>query len=277
MKSLVAASHGTDNVGGAKSISDLVKKVADSLPETLVLEAFVDVQQPDVPAVLSAAAAQGAGESIVVPLLLATGYHVRQDIADAAFEAGKTVQISPALGPDARMVEVLVRRLDEVGATADTADGDLIVLTVAGSSDARAQAESDLVKLMFEEALTKRNSKPTSVELAFLSAAEPKLKDLVPKLKFQNPRKRVVIATYLLADGYFAGLTKKVGAHLASESLLVEGTEPPQQLVDIIVDRFKAATEDGKTTGCLSGLRGEPFSGCAAGCAVACRSAETLA
>jgi sirohydrochlorin ferrochelatase len=271
MKSLVAASHGTDNIGGAKSISDLVKKVADSLPDTLVLEAFVDVQQPDVPAVLSAAAAQGASESIVVPLLLATGYHVRQDIADAAFEAGKTVQISPALGPDARMVEVLVRRLDEVGATADTADGDLIVLTVAGSSDARAQAESDLVKLMFEEALTKRNSKPTSVELAFLSAAEPKLKDLVPKLKFQNPRKRVVIATYLLADGYFAGLTKKVGAHLASESLLVEGTEPPQQLVDIIVDRFKAASREGNTTGCLSGLRNEPFSGCAAGCAVACR------
>jgi sirohydrochlorin ferrochelatase len=271
MKSLVAASHGTDNIGGAKSISDLVKKVADSLPETLVLEAFVDVQQPDVPTVLSAAAAQGATESLVVPLLLATGYHVRQDIADAAFEAGKTVQISPALGPDDRMVEVLIRRLDEAGATAETAEGDLIVLAVAGSSDARAQAESELVKLMFEEALSKRNGSPTTAELAFLSAAEPKLKDLIPKLKFQHPRKRVVIATYLLADGYFAGLTKKVGAHLATEPLLVDGTEPPQQLVDIILDRFTAATDEGKTTGCLSGLRREPFVGCAAGCATACR------
>jgi sirohydrochlorin ferrochelatase len=169
------------------------------------------------------------------------------------------------------MVEVLIRRLDEVGATAETAAGDLIVLTVAGSSDPRAQAESELVKLMFEEALTKRNGSVTTVELAFLSAAEPKLKDLIPKLKFQHPRKRVVIATYLLADGYFAGLTKKVGAHLAAEPLLVEGTEPPQQLVDIILDRFKAATDEGQTTGCLSGLRGEPFSGCAAGCKTACR------
>lgn len=271
MKSLVAASHGTDNLGGAKSISDLVKKVAEALPEVAVLEAFVDVQQPDVPTVLGQAAALGATESIVVPLLLATGYHVRQDIADAAFEAGNTVQISPALGPDARMVEVLIQRLDEVGATAETAADDLIVLTVAGSSDGRAQAESELVKLMFEEALTARNGAPTIVELAFLSAAEPKLKDLIPKLKFQQPRKRVVIATYLLADGYFAGLTKKVGAHLASEPLLVEGTVPPQQLVDIIVDRFKAATDEGQTTGCLSGLRGEPFSGCAAGCLSACR------
>jgi hypothetical protein len=81
----------------------------------------------------------------------------------------------------------------------------------------------------------------------------------------------VVISTYLLADGFFAGLTKKIGAHLATEPLLIDGTEPPQQLVEIIVDRYKSATDEGKTTGCLSGLRGELFVGCAAGCLTACR------
>ena len=276
MKSLVAASHGTDNIGGAKSISDLVKKVAKALPDVKVLEAFVDVQQPDVPASFSEAASFGVTDITIVPLLLATGYHVRQDIADASFEfneshSGTEVIISPALGPDERMVDVLIQRLDEAGATAATAADDLIVFTVAGSSDQRAQAESELVKLMLEEALTARNGFETKVEIAFLSAAEPKLKDLIPKLKFQNPRKRVVVSTYLLADGFFAGLTNKVGAHLASEPLLVEGTEPPQQLVDIIVERYQRATEDGQTTGCLSGLRGELFVGCAAGCLTACR------
>jgi hypothetical protein len=136
------------------------------------------------------------------------------------------------------------------------------------------------VKLMLEEGLTARNAIATNVELAFLSAAEPKLKDLIPRLKFQHPRKRVVISTYLLADGFFAGLTKKVGAHLVTEPLLLSpdavaaglgSAEPPQQLVDIIIDRYRAAAEDGKTTGCLSGLRGELFVGCAAGCLVACR------
>jgi sirohydrochlorin ferrochelatase len=276
MKSLVAASHGTDDVGGAKSISDLVKKVAKALPEVKVLESFVDVQEPDVPAAFSEAASFGVTDITIVPLLLATGYHVRQDIADAAFEfnethSGTEVLISPALGPDQRLVEVLIQRLDEVGATAATAADDIIILTVAGSSDPRAQAESELVKLLFEDALSTRNGLATNVELAFLSAAEPKLQDLVPKLKFQHPRKRVVIATYLLADGFFAGLTKKVGAHLVTEPLLVEGTQPPQQLVDIIVERYRAATDEAKTTGCLSGLRGELFVGCAAGCLTACR------
>ena len=276
MKSLVAASHGTDNIGGAKAISDLVKKVAKALPEVKVLEAFVDVQQPDVPAAFSEAASFGVTDITIVPLLLATGYHVRQDIADASFafnesHSGTEVIISPALGPDERMVEVLIQRLDDAGATAATAADDLIVFTVAGSSDQRAQAESELVKLMLEEALTARNGFATKVEIAFLSAAEPKLKDLIPKLKFQHPRKRVVVSTYLLADGFFAGLTKKVGAHVATEPLLVEGTEPPQQLVDIIVERYQRATDDGQTTGCLSGLRGELFVGCAAGCSISCR------
>lgn len=276
MKSLIAASHGTDNIGGAKSISDLVRKVAQTLPEVKVIEAFVDVQQPDISSSLSEAASFGVTEVTVVPLLLATGYHVRQDIADAAFEfnqshSGTETVISQALGPDERMVEVLVQRLAQAGATAATAADDLIVFTVAGSSDQRAQAESELVKLMLEEALTERNGFATKVEIAFLSAAEPKLKDLIPKLKFQHPRKRVVVSTYLLADGFFAGLTRKVGAHLATEPLLVEGAEPPQQLVDIILDRFKSASELGQTTGCLNGLRGELFVGCAAGCKVSCR------
>jgi hypothetical protein len=56
-----------------------------------------------------------------------------------------------------------------------------------------------------------------------------------------------------------------------AEPLLVEGQTSPQELVDIIVDRFKAGL-GGTTTGCLTGLRGEPFAGCAAGCKTACRA-----
>ena len=38
-----------------------------------------------------------------------------------------------------------------------------------------------------------------------------------------------------------------------------------------VVDQAKAATDEAKTTGCLSGLRGELFVGCAAGCVTSCR------
>ena len=220
-----------------------------------VREAFIDVQQPDVPTVLAQVEA-----ATIVPLLLATGYHVRQDIADAAFEHGNST-ITPALGPDQRLVDVLVQRLDEAGHQPD----DIVVLTVAGSSDLRAQAETNKVKIMLEQSLSK------NIELAFLSAAEPKLKDLVPKLKFQNPRKRIVVSTYLLAPGYFSDLLQKVGAHLVANPLLSPELATPQQLIDIVVERFTKGQEREGQTGCLDGLRGKPFAGCAAGCASACR------
>ena len=264
MNTAILASHGTDNKAGAAAIAALVSAVANSATDLRVLEAFVDVQNPDVPTVLGIALeADSAATIAIAPLLLATGYHVRKDIADAATEAldedpSAQISIVPALGPDARLVEVLVQRLGEVGYQ----QGDLVVLAVAGSSDARAQDESRVVQLMLEEQLGH------SVELAFLSAAEPKLKDLVPKLKFQQPRKRVVVATYLLADGYFAGVTKKAGAHLVSEPLLATEKPVPAQLIEVVRDRVA-----GPTTGCLTAANfaaGKPWS-CAAGCASPCR------
>jgi len=255
IRTLIAASHGTDNSNGALAISRLVTKVNEALNPADVREAFVDVQQPDVPTVLAQ-----VSEATIVPLLLATGYHVRQDIADAAFEHGDAT-ITPALGPDQRLVDVLVQRLAEAGHQAE----DLVVLTVAGSSDARAQAETSKVKAMLEASLGKQ------VELAFLSAAEPKLKDLVPKLKFQNPRKRIVVSTYLLAPGFFSDLMQKVGAHIVTNPLLSPELETPQQLIDIVIERFTAGQKRSGQTGCLDGMRGKPFEGCAAGCASACR------
>jgi sirohydrochlorin ferrochelatase len=264
LNTAILASHGTDNKAGAASIAELVRAVANASTELEVLEAFVDVQSPDVPTVLGGVLESNSGATVAIaPLLLATGYHVRKDIADAATEAlaehsSAQISIVPALGPDARLVEVLVQRLGEVGYQ----QGDIVILAVAGSSDARAQGESRLVQLMLEEQLGH------SVELAFLSAAEPKLKDLVPKLKFQNPRKRVVVATYLLADGYFASVTKKSGAHLVSEPLLATDHPVPAQLIEVVRDRVA-----GPTTGCLTSAdfaAGKPWS-CAAGCSSPCR------
>ena len=134
MNTAILASHGTDSEPGAAAIAALVVSVAASLPEWQVAEAFIDVQQPDVPTVL----ATFSSETVTVaPLLLATGYHVRKDLAEAATEAqsgGTEVRIVPALGPDERLAELLVQRLAEAGANLESNTTDIIVLAVAGSS-----------------------------------------------------------------------------------------------------------------------------------------------
>ncbi len=59
---------------------------------------------------------------------------------------------------------------------------------------------------------------------------------------------RVVVATYLLAPGYFADLAAAAGGDLCSRPLLVEDAAPPAELVAIVLDRHDAATRTATTS-----------------------------
>ena len=225
---LLAVSHGTSSASGQEAVAALVDAVAESMPGRHVTGGFVDVQQPDVPASLDALD-EGA-EAVIVPLLLSAGYHVHVDLVREAASSERPTRIARALGPDDRLVDVLVRRLDEAGVTED----DVVVLGAAGSSDARAVADCRTVAARLGE----RIGRP--VEAAFISAATPRLEDAVAAARAAHPGRRVVVSTYLLAPGYFATLARRAGADLATRPLLVRGEEPPAELVEIVRDRFLA-------------------------------------
>lgn len=275
MPTVILASHGTSDAVGAGLISQLVQAVAARLPGHSVLEAFVDVQQPQVPEVLAQALSKDTdGPIIMVPLLLSTGFHVRQDITDAAAavelsadpsgNSATQILVTPALGPSQQLVDLLKERLLE----ADWTPKDTAILAVAGSSDAAAVEECRLVHLQLAESLQEADSKAT-LEIAFLSAAEPKLKDLVPRLKFAHPRKRVVVANYLLAPGYFDTQANKAGAHVVAQPLLSPNAPIPEQLVSVVLQRIADALAGAGTLGCLA----PPSASwsCAAGCSLPCR------
>lgn len=228
---LVAASHGTSSPAGQAAVGALVEAVARRRPDLQVSAAFVDVQQPDVPTALAAL----TGHARVVPLLLSSGYHVHVDLAQAA-ATRQQATVSAALGPDLRLAEVLARRLQEAGVRS----GDAIVLGCAGSSDAAAVANCEATA----DQLAALLGQPVST--GYISAARPDLtsavaaarRDLAPT----NPARRVVVATYLLAPGYFASLADSCGADVVSEPLLAPDQDPPAALVDVVLDRFSAAT-----------------------------------
>nr|BFE72650.1 hypothetical protein GCM10020092_059510 [Actinoplanes digitatis] len=77
---LLAVAHGTRSAAGQAQIRDLVDRVACRRPDVDVRLAFADVQHPRV-----GEAIQGP-DTVVVPLLLSSGYHVRVDIAEAVAE-----------------------------------------------------------------------------------------------------------------------------------------------------------------------------------------------
>lgn len=220
---LVATAHGTSSPAGRSAIGGLVAAVAARRPDLSVRAAFVDVQPPDPTAVL--ASLSGPAPARLVPLLLSAGYHVFVDLTRAAGSVPGTT-VAPALGPDDRLAELLRRRLLASG----LCDDDVVVLAAAGSSQSSAVDDCRTVAAALSLALGR------PVTPGFLSAAEPKLADVVAAQRI--PGRRVVVATYLLAPGFFADLAARSGADVVTPPLLVPGEPPPGELVDIVVERY---------------------------------------
>ena len=223
---LVACGHGTRDPGGRAVVSALVAEVAARLPGVEVREAYVDVHGPAVGEVVAAlpGRADGTLAGVVVPLLLAAGYHVRVDLAAAVHDRPDVV-VAPALGPDDRLVDVLVDRL----AAAGVPDGARVVLAPAGSSDERARADSRETA----RRLAERRGAPASV--GYAAGPRPPVACAVTSARVDGAP-RVAVASYLLAPGHFQRRLEESGADVVTAALL-----PDPRVVEIVVDRYRAA------------------------------------
>ncbi|GAA1466722.1 sirohydrochlorin chelatase [Microbacterium thalassium] len=222
---LLAISHGTASPHGQAAVAALVAAVAARLPDVPVRLGHVDVQQPDVTASLTAI---GRDQPVViVPLLLSAGYHVHVDLVEQSAPWADAT-IAGALGPDPRLAALLAARLADLHGGPD----DAVVLAVAGSSDERANEDCRATGRMLADLLGR------DVEVGFLAAADPRLGDAVEAAR--SRAERVLVANYLLAPGYFHDLAVQVSAGAAVARPLLDDA-PAVELVDIVVDRYRAA------------------------------------
>ncbi len=219
---LVAVSHGTSSPGGQAAVAGLVDAVRHRLPDVDVRDAFVDVQEPTPDTVLDSS----AGPAVVVPLLLAPGFHVHVDIARAV--ASRSATAAPVLGPADTITAILLDRLDAVGLDAD----DAVVLGVAGSSDVRAHQSVDRAAARLAMRLGRE------VRVGHLGGTGRPLGDVVAEAGVSG--RRVVVATYLLAPGHFADLLHGCAAGVVTAPLLDDGP-PDRRLVQLVVDRYEQA------------------------------------
>lgn len=217
----VLVAHGTRKSTGVEMVGSLAERVAAALGAP-VRVAFVDVLGPTPAEVLRGL----PGPAVVVPAFLSRGYHVNADIpAHVAASGHRDVTVAEALGPSPEIARVLADRLIE----SDWSPGDSVILAAAGTSDPAAR--SDLHKMAaWVSALTS-----SRVELAFAATGEPAVADAVTQLRNRGAR-RVVVASYLLADGLFQDRLRNSGADAVTDPL---GTHPAT--VRLIVSRFKRA------------------------------------
>lgn len=220
----ILVAHGTRAPEGTLMIGKLAEQVGTLLAQP-VRVAFVDVLGPN-PTEILAAEADSGHPAILVPAFLARGYHVGIDVPTHVAASGHPdVTITPALGLDPRVVAVVTARLAESG----WQSGDSVILAAAGSSDPIARA--DLVQAA--EMLSGRLGSP--VDVAFAATGGPSVPEAVAAARNRGAA-RVVIASYLLADGLFQRRLHTAGADLVTEPL---GTHPG--IARIVADRFITA------------------------------------
>ncbi|MCA4133004.1 sirohydrochlorin chelatase [Arthrobacter sp. M4] len=224
---LIACAHGTSNAQGQAAIRQVLAEIAELRPGLEVLEAYVDVQEPELSGVV-AGMPEGT-PAVVVPLLLSTGYHVKVDIPRAIKGRPEVVAAAP-LGPDRRLAELLVKHLRASGLK----DDDGVLLAAAGSSLPDGSVDSEEQARQLAELL------PNPVRVAYGASAQPNVPDGVAALRTElaegGGQGRVIVSSYLLATGYFHDQLAKAGADIVSDPLL-----PSPVLAEIALERYDAA------------------------------------
>lgn len=221
---LIGCAHGTRAPEGQQTIRNLLAGIHDHLGVE-VREAYVDVQDPRVDDVVAAVPAATSGVSaVVVPLLLAGGYHVYVDIAQA-IDGRTDVRAAPPLGPDPRLIDIAAERITEAGIPPGTA----LVLAAAGSSDPRSQDDTRSAA----EYLRGRWDAP--VTIGFAAGPKPSVADAVAVSRSRYPNTPVAVVSYLLAPGLFQRRLDAAGADFVTAPLA-----PHPLLVQIVAERFRA-------------------------------------
>jgi sirohydrochlorin ferrochelatase len=222
---LLLVTHGTRDESGAVASSRLAAEVRHRLPGVSVRLAFADVRPPTVAHVLPELL-DTIGEVIVVPAFLATGYHVHTDLPTQleSIGAARWVQLTPALGPDPALVHASVQRLRAAG----WRSGDAVVLGAAGSSDPDARDE------VRRAARAVGRQLGTSVRVGYLTGGQPRLDDVVGELRADG--RRVAVASWLLAPGFFQNRLLDCGAQVCAPPLAGH-----QGVVDAVLARYRRA------------------------------------
>ncbi|PPF46928.1 cobalamin biosynthesis protein CbiX [Pseudoclavibacter sp. AY1F1] len=221
---LVGASHGTDNADGQAVIRELLRRVRAMRPSVLVVEAFVDVQQPSLVEVLAGLPAEA--DVVIVPVLLTVGFHTQVDIAEAAAARPGTSVAAP-LGPDTRLSQLLWDRFVEAGGSAD--DG--VVIAVAGSTAAAAVPRFHELREQFNAI------GGADARLGYGAALDPRVPAAVDLARGSGgaESRRVSIASYLLTPGFFHDRVTESGADIVAAPLGVD-----DRIAQIILERFDA-------------------------------------
>ncbi|WP_123457314.1 sirohydrochlorin chelatase [Streptomyces sp. PanSC19] len=228
---LVAVGHGSRDPRARAALARLLDRVRELRPGLDARLAHIELNAPLLDDTLAELAADGGGDAVLVPLLLAPGHHVTHDLP-AAVAAAPTLRarIADPLGAHPLLVEALADRLVEAGWTPGDPGGAGVVLASAGSRDPRSGAVIRRIAALLGERLG-----GVPVVPAYASAAAPTVPEAVRALTARG-RHRIAVASCFTAPGLFATRAAADAPWIAADPL---GAHPA--LARLVLHRYDHA------------------------------------
>ena len=145
---LIIAGHGTRVNSGAEAAYELVDRVRGLLPGVRVEAGFVELTPPTIDEALGAVLADSPA-AVVVPLMLGTGGHVREDIPEAidqakALHTSATVVRTRHLGSPRQLIEAVHERIAQARGDWPAEETDVLMV---GRGCSVTEANADHVRL----------------------------------------------------------------------------------------------------------------------------------
>jgi sirohydrochlorin ferrochelatase len=228
---LILTAHGSIDPRSTAVTQAIAGRIQRLRPEIGVRVAFLERATPALGTELSA-----TGPAVVVPMLLADGYHARTDIPSIIAASGTpNVVQAPVLGEDPALLHVLRQRLTEVGVSDDDSDVGVLVVAV-GSTNTAANARSATVARSL-----RMHTRWAGAGMAFATGAQPTLADTTLQLRARGAH-RIVIAPWFLAHGK---ITDRVAEFARAQGIsMAEPLGSHNLVAATVVDRYDAALTD---------------------------------
>ncbi|MFF4654617.1 sirohydrochlorin chelatase [Streptomyces sp. NPDC001381] len=235
---LVVVAHGSRDPRALSTVRTLLDRVRDRRPGLPVHLGHIELNEPLLTDTLAGLDARGTADAVLVPLLLARGYHVKRDIPEMAARARVRTRVAAPLGPHPLLVDTLHTRLVEAGWRTDMTEEErrtsAVVLAAAGSRD----PDSAIDTRRTADLLAARLGVP--VVPAYASTAAPAVPKAIRALAARG-RERVAVASYFTAPGRFATECAQAAPWIASAPL---GTHPA--MASLLLHRYdRALAADG--------------------------------
>jgi len=246
MQAVLYVGHGSRIKAGVEEATQFIERCKSLIDVPIQEICFLELAKPNIAAGIAMCVASGATHITVVPILLLTANHAKEDIpleietgmkkyADVSFTYGS------AFGIQSKIIDSLNERmLEQRTAIANDAS---VLLVGRGSSD--PAVKQDLTKIA---QLLKEKYVLNQVDVCFLYGAKPSFDEALLKLK-QGANGQVFIIPYLLFTGILMNdIEKKIAVQSAynQELILCEHLGYHKNIREVLVEQVKVLIENAK-------------------------------